>query len=68
MFLPASGELIGGEPASMIAMLVIGVLLMPFVALWEVHVAKRPFLARRLLKNRTVMLCAWMSFFDFVRL
>ena len=52
----------------MIAMLVIGVLLMPFVALWEVYVAKRPFLARRLLKNRTVMLCAWMSFFDFVRL
>ena len=49
----------------MIAMLVIGCLLLPVIAAWEIYVAKRPVIARRFLTNRTVILAAWIGFFDF---
>ena len=51
----------------MIAMIVVGIVLIPGVAFWEVGFAKRPVLAGRLLKNRTLMIAAWIGFFDFVR-
>ena len=54
--------------ASMIAMLVIGVLLLPVIVFWEFKFAKRPILARRLLLNRAVVFAAWIGFFDFVSL
>ena len=49
----------------MIAMLVVGCLLLPVIAVWEIYVAKRPVIARRFLTNRTVILAAWIGFFDF---
>ena len=52
----------------MIAMLVIGCLLLFAIVFWEFKFAKRPILARRLLVNRTVVIAAWIGFFDFVRL
>ena len=55
-------------PASMIAMLVVGCILLPVTAFWEVKFAKRPILARRFLANRTVTFVAWIGFFDFVGL
>ena len=51
----------------MIAMIVVGCVLIPMIAVWEIKFAKRPVLARRLLKNRTVQIAAWIGFFDFVR-
>ena len=57
----------GERAASMIAMLVVGVVLLPVIVFWEFKFAKRPILARRLLKNRTVVFAAWIGFFDFVR-
>ena len=51
--------------ASMIAMIVVGCILLPVVAAWEIYVAKRPVIARRFLTNRTVILAAWIGFFDF---
>lgn len=50
----------------MIAMLVVGCLLLFVIVLWEFKFAKRPVLARRLLSNKTVVLSAWIGFFDFV--
>ncbi|KAI1784448.1 drug:h+ antiporter [Ganoderma leucocontextum] len=50
---------------SMIAMIVVGCVLMPAVAGWEIYVAKRPVIARRFLTNRTVILAALLSFFEF---
>ena len=50
----------------MIAMIVVGCVLIPMIAVWEIKFAKRPVLARRLLKNRTVQIAAWIGFFDFV--
>ncbi|KAI0742084.1 drug:h+ antiporter [Daedaleopsis nitida] len=55
----------GWNNPSMIAMLVIGCLLIFGVVFWEFKFAKRPVLARRLLMNRTVVIAAWIGFFDF---
>ena len=49
----------------MIAMLAVGCVLLPAIAAWEVFFAKRPVIARRFLTNRTVILAAWIGFFDF---
>ena len=49
----------------MIAMLVVGCVLLPVIAVWEIYVAKRPAIARRFLVNRTVIIAAWISFFEF---
>lgn len=51
----------------MIAMLVVGCVLLPAITVWEIKFAKHPVLASRLLKNRTVLIAAWIGFFDFVR-
>ena len=49
----------------MIAMLVVGVILLPAVAIWESAVAKWPAIPLRFLSNRTVIIAAWIGFFDF---
>ena len=49
----------------MIAMLVVGVVLLPAVAVWESVVAKWPAIPLRFLFNRTVIIAAWISFFEF---
>ena len=51
----------------MIAMIVVGCVLLPAIAFWEIKFAKRPVLARRYLTNRTVVIAAWIGFIDFVR-
>ena len=53
--------------ASMIAMFVLGWILLPVFALWDIKFAKRPVIARRFLSNRTVVCVAFIGFFDFVR-
>ena len=50
----------------MIGMFVLGWVLLPVFALWDLRYAKRPVIARRFLKNRTVVCAAWIGFFDFV--
>ncbi|KAM5539164.1 hypothetical protein V8D89_007037, partial [Ganoderma adspersum] len=50
---------------SMIATVAVGCVLLPAIAAWEIFVAKRPVIARRFLTNRTVILAAWIGFFDF---
>ncbi|KAI0759140.1 drug:h+ antiporter [Trametes elegans] len=51
---------------SMIAMVVVGCVLLPVFALWDIYVAKRPVIARRFLFNSTVVCAAWIGFFDFL--
>ena len=51
----------------MIAMFVLGWILLPVFALWDIQYAKRPVIARRFLSNRTVVCVAFIGFFDFVR-
>ena len=48
-------------------MFVLGWVLLPLFALWDLRYAKRPVIARRFLVNRTVVCAAWIGFFDFVR-
>ncbi|KAH9846877.1 drug:h+ antiporter [Lenzites betulinus] len=50
---------------SMIAMIVIGCVLLPVFALWDIYFAKRPVIARRFLTNPSVVFAAWIGFFDF---
>ncbi|KAL5493064.1 hypothetical protein ACEPAI_4512 [Sanghuangporus weigelae] len=54
------------ENPSMIAMLVVGVVLLFVFAIWDLRFAKRPVVAPRFLRNRSVVLAAWVGFFDFV--
>ncbi len=49
----------------MIAMLVVGCVLMPAIAVWEIVFAKWPTIARRFLVNRTVIIAALISFGEF---
>ncbi|TBU41144.1 MFS general substrate transporter [Dichomitus squalens] len=51
---------------NMIAMLVLGWILLPVFALWDIKFAKRPVIARRFLTNRTVVFVAFIGFFDFL--
>ena len=50
----------------MIAMVVVGCVLLPVTALWEIKFAKQPFLARRVLTNRAVMCSVLIVFFYYV--
>ncbi|KAI8995203.1 drug:h+ antiporter [Trametes punicea] len=50
---------------SMIAMIVVGCVLLPAFALWDIYFAKRPVFPRRFLTNRSVVFAAWIGFFDF---
>ena len=50
----------------MIAMIVVGCILLPVFALWDIYFAKRPVFPRRFLTNRSVTIASWIGFFDFV--
>ncbi|CDO70201.1 hypothetical protein BN946_scf184942.g1 [Trametes cinnabarina] len=50
---------------SMIAMIVVGCVLLPAFAMWDIFMAKRPVFPRRFLKNRSVVIASWIGFFDF---
>ncbi|KAH8829259.1 major facilitator superfamily domain-containing protein [Flagelloscypha sp. PMI_526] len=56
----------GWHNPSIIAMIVLGVALLPVVIFWEVKYAKFPVIPLRFLKNRAVMSAAFIGFFDFV--
>ena len=51
----------------MITLFVLGWILLPVFALWDIKYAKRPVMPRRFLSNRTVVSVAFIGFFDFVR-
>lgn len=50
----------------MIAMIVVGCVLLPVFAIWDVYFAKRPVIAHRFLTNRSIVFASWIGFFDFV--
>ena len=52
--------------ASIIAMLVVGFVLFFVFGAWDFRYAKRPVIALRFVKNRSVLGAAWIGFFDFV--
>lgn len=52
----------------MIAMIVVGCVLLFVFAGWDLRFAARPVISIRFLKNRTVVITAWIGFLDFVRL
>ncbi|CAL1710437.1 unnamed protein product [Somion occarium] len=56
----------GWKNASIIAMLVVGVVLLGVFAIWDFRFAKKPVIAARFIKNRSVLAAAWIGFFDFV--
>lgn len=49
-----------------IAMLVVGVALLGVFAYWDIRVAKVPVIAPRFVRNRSVILAAFIGFFDFM--
>ncbi|KAI6000943.1 hypothetical protein EDC04DRAFT_2791361 [Pisolithus marmoratus] len=49
-----------------IAMLIIGVALLGVFAYWDIRVAKVPVMAPRFVRNRSVVLAAFIGFFDFM--
>ena len=51
----------------MIAMVVVGVILVPVYALWDFKYAKFPVIARRFVSNRSIVLACAIGAFDFVR-
>ena len=57
----------GWDNASMIAMLVVGVVLLFVFTLWDGRYAARPVVPPRFLRNRAFLGAAWIGFFDFVR-
>ncbi|KAF9046927.1 drug:h+ antiporter [Hymenopellis radicata] len=56
----------GWHNPSMIAMLVVGCVLLLFIAPWEAKVAKYPVLPGRFLKNRSIVGASLIGFFDFI--
>jgi hypothetical protein len=52
--------------ASIIAMLVVGIVLLLVYGLWDFKYAKRPVIPMRFIKNRGVLGAALIGFFDFV--
>ncbi len=56
------------RPASMIAMIVVGGVLIPVYALWDFKYAKFPVIPRRYAVNRSVVLASAIGAFDFVRI
>ncbi|KIJ58509.1 hypothetical protein HYDPIDRAFT_178059 [Hydnomerulius pinastri MD-312] len=51
---------------SIIAMLVIGVVLLCAFAYWDLRIAKRPVIAPRFVRNKSVIFAALIGFFDFM--
>ncbi|KAH7884054.1 major facilitator superfamily domain-containing protein [Phlebopus sp. FC_14] len=51
---------------SIIAMLAVGVLFLFLFAYWDLRIAKRPVIAPRFVRNRTVVFAALIGFFDFM--
>ncbi|KAH7922339.1 hypothetical protein BV22DRAFT_1121535 [Leucogyrophana mollusca] len=51
---------------STIIMLVIGVVLLGVFAFWDLRIAKRPVIAPRFLRNRSVVFASLIGFFDFM--
>jgi MFS family permease len=56
----------GWKNPSMIAMIVVGFVIIPFIAIWEARFAKFPVIPPRFLKNRAVVGASLIGFFDFV--
>ncbi|EKM58957.1 uncharacterized protein PHACADRAFT_25102 [Phanerochaete carnosa HHB-10118-sp] len=56
----------GWDNASMIAMLVIGIVLLFVFIVWDTRFAKRPIMPPRFLRNRAFIGATWIGFFDFV--
>ncbi|PPQ72102.1 hypothetical protein CVT26_006880 [Gymnopilus dilepis] len=56
----------GWHNASMIAMIVIGCVLIPFYVLWDVKVANHPVIPRRFWLNRSVVIACVVGAFDFL--
>ena len=56
----------GWDNASMIAMLVIGVVILFVFIVWDTRFARRPIVPTRFLTNRAFIGAAWIGFFDFV--
>ncbi|KAF8149148.1 drug:h+ antiporter [Crassisporium funariophilum] len=56
----------GWNNASMIAMIVVGFVLVPFYALWDLKYARHPVIARRFVFNRSVVIAAAIGAFDFI--
>jgi len=52
----------------MIAMLVVGIVLVPVFALWDFKFAKHPVIAARFCVNRSIIGACLIGFFDFVRI
>ncbi|KAI9572565.1 MFS general substrate transporter [Boletus coccyginus] len=52
--------------ASVISMLVIGVVFLFIFAYWDLRIATQPVIAPRFLKNRSVILASLIGFFDFM--
>lgn len=52
--------------ASMIAMLVVGIVVLPIFAAWDFRFSKYPIVPRRFLINRSIMFASGIGFFDFV--
>lgn len=50
----------------MIAMIVVGFVVIPIFAIWEVRFSKYPILPRRFVFNRAVAIASLIGFFDFV--
>ncbi|KZP28418.1 MFS general substrate transporter [Athelia psychrophila] len=56
----------GWNNASMIAMLVLGVVLLFVFGLWDIRYASFPVVAPRFVRNRSVVAASFIGFFDFV--
>jgi hypothetical protein len=52
--------------ASIIAMLVLGLILLFVFAVWDFGYATRPVIPPRFIKNRTIVIAASVGFIDFV--
>ena len=53
--------------ASMISMLVLGVVILFVFGIWDLRYASRPVIAARFVRNRSVIGASFIGFFDFVR-
>lgn len=53
--------------ASMISMLVLGVVILFVFGFWDLRYASRPVIAPRFVRNRSVIGASFIGFFDFVR-
>ncbi|TFK35357.1 drug:h+ antiporter [Crucibulum laeve] len=56
----------GWRNPSMVAMLVVGIVLIPAFILWDLKYAKYPVVARRFVFNKTVVIAALIGAFDFI--